>query len=74
MKLSSCGKYHVSVTKNAAHKYATAAQKTNGESRIGDNRLPTEGVVTHRLPLAEFQKGLDMMHKGEGSIKIVLMP
>jgi threonine dehydrogenase-like Zn-dependent dehydrogenase len=41
---------------------------------IGDGRLPTEGVVTHKLPLADFQKGIDMMHKGDGSIKIVLIP
>ena len=41
---------------------------------IGDGRLPTEGVVTHKMPLADFQKGIDMMHKGEGSIKIVLIP
>jgi len=43
-------------------------------SAIGDGRLPIEGVVTHRMPLADFEKGIDMMHKGEGSIKIVLIP
>jgi Zn-dependent alcohol dehydrogenase len=41
---------------------------------IGDGRLPTDGVVTHKMPLADFQKGIDMMHKGGGSIKIVLIP
>ena len=41
---------------------------------IDDGRLPTEGVVTHRMPLGDFQKGIDMMHKGDGSIKIVLIP
>lgn len=41
---------------------------------INDGRLPTEGVVTTVLPLAEFKKGFDMMKKGEGSIKIVLVP
>jgi threonine dehydrogenase-like Zn-dependent dehydrogenase len=41
---------------------------------IGDGRLPTAGVVTHKMPLADFQKGIDMMHKGDGSIKIVLIP
>ncbi len=41
---------------------------------INDARLPTEGVVTTVLPLAEFKKGFDMMKKGEGSIKIVLIP
>ena len=41
---------------------------------INDGRLPTEGVVTTVLPLVEFKKGFDMMKKGEGSIKIVLVP
>jgi len=41
---------------------------------INDGRLPTEGVVTTVLPLAEFKQGFDMMKKGEGSIKIVLVP
>jgi len=26
------------------------------------------------MPLADFRKGIDMMHKGDGSIKIVLIP
>ncbi len=41
---------------------------------IADGRLPTEGVVTHQLPLKDFEKGIEMMHKGEGSIKIALIP
>ena len=41
---------------------------------IGDGRLPTESVVTHKLPLSEFAHGFDLMKKGEGSIKIVLIP
>jgi len=41
---------------------------------IGDGRLPTEGVVTHKLPLEEYGKGLEMMKKGEKSLKILLMP
>ena len=41
---------------------------------IGDGRLPTEGVVTHKLPLSAFKEGFDLMKKGEGSIKIVLIP
>ena len=41
---------------------------------IGDGRLPTEGVVTHTLPLREFAKGFELMKKGEGSIKIILIP
>ncbi len=41
---------------------------------IANGRLPTEGVVTHQLPLEEYQKGLDMMKKGEKSLKILLIP
>ncbi len=41
---------------------------------IADGRLPTEGVVTHKLPLREFKQGFDMMKKGDNSIKIVLIP
>jgi erythritol/L-threitol dehydrogenase len=41
---------------------------------IGDGRLPTEGVVTHRLPLEEYEKGIAMMKKGDKSLKILLEP
>jgi erythritol/L-threitol dehydrogenase len=41
---------------------------------IGDGRLPTEGVVTHRLPLEEYEKGIEMMKKGDKSLKILLEP
>ena len=41
---------------------------------ISDGRLPTEGVVTHRLPLEEYKKGFEMMKKGEKSLKILLEP
>jgi threonine dehydrogenase-like Zn-dependent dehydrogenase len=41
---------------------------------IGDGRLPTEGVVSHRLPLEEYEKGIAMMKKGDKSLKILLEP
>ena len=41
---------------------------------VADGRLPTEGVVTHKLPLSQFKEGFEMMKKGDGSIKIVLIP
>jgi threonine dehydrogenase-like Zn-dependent dehydrogenase len=41
---------------------------------IGDGRLPTRGVVTHQLPLEDYTKGLEMMKKGENSLKILLVP
>jgi threonine dehydrogenase-like Zn-dependent dehydrogenase len=40
-----------------------------------DGWIPTEGVVTTTLPLAEFEHGLHLMETGEnGSIKAVLKP
>jgi erythritol/L-threitol dehydrogenase len=41
---------------------------------IADGRLPTEGVVTHTLPLKDFKKGFDLMKKGDNSIKTILIP
>jgi threonine dehydrogenase-like Zn-dependent dehydrogenase len=40
-----------------------------------DGWIPTEGVVTATLPLAEFEHGLKLMETGEnGSIKAILKP
>ncbi len=36
--------------------------------------LPMERIVTHELPLAEFQKGLDLVADGTRSIKVSLIP
>lgn len=41
---------------------------------IQDGNLPTEGVVTHKLPLEKFQQGFEMMKKGVNSLKVVLIP
>lgn len=41
---------------------------------ITDGTLPTEGVVTHKLPLEEFENGFELMKKGDKSLKIVLEP
>ena len=41
---------------------------------IADGRLPTRGVVTDIMPLAEWKAGFDKMKQGDGSIKIVLQP
>ncbi len=41
---------------------------------IGDGRLPTEGVVTHQLPLEKFKEGMELMKKGDKSIKVLLIP
>ena len=41
---------------------------------IADGSLPTDGVVTQKLPLTEWKKGFEMVASGKGSIKVVLFP
>jgi threonine dehydrogenase-like Zn-dependent dehydrogenase len=41
---------------------------------ISNGDLPTEGVVTHTLPLEQFAEGFELMKRGIGSIKVVLNP
>ncbi|MCS7461401.1 alcohol dehydrogenase catalytic domain-containing protein [Paenibacillus doosanensis] len=36
--------------------------------------FPTEGVVTHKLPLEQYMEGFELMKKGTQSLKIVLIP
>ena len=41
---------------------------------IESARLPMDRICTHQLPLADFQKGLDMVASGKESIKVSLIP
>ncbi len=41
---------------------------------IGNGDLPTDHVVTHKLPLAEFHQGLDLMRNDPNALKVVLIP
>jgi len=41
---------------------------------IGNGKLPTEGVVTHKYPLNQFREAFELAGKGEGSLKVVLVP
>lgn len=41
---------------------------------IQNGDFPTEGVVTHKLPLEKFEEGFELMKKGDKSLKIVLEP
>jgi threonine dehydrogenase-like Zn-dependent dehydrogenase len=36
--------------------------------------LPMDQICTHQLPLAEFQKGLDLVGSGKESVKVSLIP
>ena len=41
---------------------------------LESGRLPMDRICTHQLPLADFQKGLDMVASGKESIKVSLIP
>ncbi|WP_274650854.1 MDR/zinc-dependent alcohol dehydrogenase-like family protein [Paenibacillus humicola] len=41
---------------------------------IAGGRLPTEGVVTHKLPLERFEEGFKLVQSGKNSLKVVLVP
>lgn len=41
---------------------------------ITDGSLPTEGVVSHKLPLSKWRTGFEMVASGKDSIKVVLFP
>ena len=36
--------------------------------------LPMEEIITHRLPLASFEQGIELVHRGTESIKVTLAP
>jgi erythritol/L-threitol dehydrogenase len=36
--------------------------------------LPMEHIITHQMPLADFQAGIDLVASGEQSIKVTLQP
>ena len=36
--------------------------------------LPMDEICTHQLPLADFQKGLDLVGSGTESVKVSLIP
>ena len=41
---------------------------------VESGRLPLDRIVTHQLPLSEFQEGLDLVGDGTRSIKAALLP
>ena len=41
---------------------------------IEEKRLPMDEIITHQLPLAEFQRGIELVGKGTESIKVTLTP
>ena len=41
---------------------------------LRDGQLDGEALATHRLPLSEFQRGLELAHSADESIKVILEP
>ena len=41
---------------------------------IAKGLLPMDRIVTHQLPLAQFQQGIDLVEAGNQSIKVTLTP
>jgi len=41
---------------------------------LESGRLPMDRICTHQVPLADFQKGLDLVASGKESIKVSLIP
>ena len=39
-----------------------------------DGLLPMNRIVTHQMPLSEFQKGFDLVANGSESVKVTLLP
>ena len=41
---------------------------------ITDGSMPTEGVVTHKMPIEKWEEAFEMARSGDQSIKIILIP
>ena len=41
---------------------------------IRDGTIAADKIVTHVLPLAEFARGIDLVHNQSQSLKVVLLP
>jgi threonine dehydrogenase-like Zn-dependent dehydrogenase len=41
---------------------------------IEQGRLPMDRIVTHKLPLGDFQRGIELVGEGTKSIKVTLVP
>ena len=41
---------------------------------LAKRRLPMDRIITHQLPLSQYQKGLDLVARGTDSIKVTLRP
>ena len=41
---------------------------------IRDNAIPVKEMITHTLPLADIQRGFDLVATGDESIKVIIQP
>jgi erythritol/L-threitol dehydrogenase len=50
------------------HTYSTALQM------IAEGRLPLDKIISHRLPLDDFETGIELGYRGTESLKVTLTP
>ena len=41
---------------------------------LAKKQLPIDKIMTHQLPLSDFARGIEMVHKGSDSVKVSLKP
>ena len=41
---------------------------------VASGELPLDEIITHKLPLADFERGIKMVLSGKDSVKIMLVP
>ena len=41
---------------------------------VANGELPVHKIITHKLPLEDYLKGIKMVLSGKDSVKIMLMP
>ena len=48
--------------------------KSTALRMIADGRLPLDKIISHRLPLDDFETGIELGHRGTESLKVTLTP
>ena len=41
---------------------------------VSKKQLPLDDIITHKFPLKDYQKGIEMVLNSSKSIKVMLMP
>jgi L-iditol 2-dehydrogenase len=60
---------------NLVTSYAAVEQDLKEALRlIKEKKVDVEGMITHRLPLVETQKGFELVINPENSMKVIIYP